>query len=67
MSRTVHFANCIKTKLSASFQISLFSIDISDRKDAQLLLKQRVQDEAAKNREKDHVLIRQSRLAAMGK
>ena len=47
--------------------------DITERKNADLALKQlsedlerRVQEEAAKNREKDHLLIQQSRMAAMG-
>ncbi len=53
----------------------LFSIihDITERKRAEEELKRlnenlerRVADEAAKNREKDHLLIQQSRLAAMG-
>jgi len=47
--------------------------DITERKNAERALKQlsedlerRVQEEVAKNREKDHLLIQQSRLAAMG-
>lgn len=47
--------------------------DVTERKRAQdelqhlaLTLQQRVQEELAKNREKDHLLIQQSRLAAMG-
>ena len=47
--------------------------DISDRREAQHNLKllnetleRRVQEELSKNREKDHLLIQQSRLAAMG-
>ncbi len=47
--------------------------DISDRREAQQNLKllnetleRRVQEELSKNREKDHLLIQQSRLAAMG-
>ncbi|MDD2768252.1 MAG: PAS domain S-box protein [Methylococcus sp.] len=47
--------------------------DVTERKRAQdelqrlaLNLQQRVQEELAKNREKDHLLIQQSRLAAMG-
>ncbi|MBS1211537.1 MAG: histidine kinase,HAMP proteinhistidine kinase [Proteobacteria bacterium] len=68
----------INVEVSISFiagqnQLVAFMRDITERKLAEERLKQlnetlekRVQEEVAKSREKDHLLIQQSRLAAMG-
>lgn len=53
--------------------LTVFMMDINDRVEMEAQLKllnetleQRIQKELAKNREKDHLMIQQSRLAAMG-
>ena len=56
---------CSARRLNVISAVVVFE-DITDRRQAKRHLELRVAEMVAKNREKDHLLIQQSKLAAMG-